>query len=92
MSEASERVETAVEKLTTVVTDFRIDTASALSRIEAHSSLQGNALTSLEDRVSEVEVDALVATKTASKLGRRWGAALGVSVIALAETVKAWLG
>ena len=83
-----ERVEEAVAQLTEVVTEFRIDTAAALGRIEAHSTLQGSALDSLEDRVTEVEVDTKVAAKVGGRRGARLGAALGVVVVTISETLR----
>ena len=94
-----ERVEQAVTQLTETVTEFRIDTASALARIEEQHVAQGARFEAVEEDVEEladdvqaVQVESEVNKKVAGSLGRRWGAAVGVALIALAETVKAWLG
>ena len=70
-----ERIEASLADLTETVIEFKVDTARCLGRIEASTTLQGNALNSLEDRVTEVEVDTQVAAKVGATHGRRWGAA-----------------
>lgn len=86
----TEEILSRVKESTTVLTNFRIETAERLGRIEATCELNGHALNSLEDRVTEVEVDTKVAAKVGGRRGGAFGAALGVVVVTISETLRTW--
>ncbi len=85
-----ERVEAALADLTETVIEFKVETARTLGRVEASTELVRHGLNSLEDRVSEVEVDAAVAKKVSGRRGGTFGAALGVVVVTISETLRTW--
>ncbi len=85
-----ERVEASLIDLTETVIEFKVETSRILGRIEASCEHNGLALNSLEDRVTEVEVDTKVAQKVGAVQGRRWGAAVGVVVSGIFEGLRQW--
>ncbi len=85
-----QRILESIDSVSEELAEFRVDMADRLGRIETRGELQGNALTSLEDRVLEVEVDTKVVQKVAGRRGGAFGAAVGVVVGGIFEGLRQW--
>ncbi len=80
------------ERILETLNDFRVDVAGKLGRLEARVDSNGDQLDELQATVDVLNIDHAVAKREGGKGGRIWGAGIAATIVAIAETARAWFG